>query len=215
MPRSPASIRSAERDDANFLAWAILTASRSHLAKGWFDIVLEGPESTRLDYVRRLTLTSARSWWHYSRFWIAELDGAPAAALCAFRAGEAYPLSQSAMTEAARELGWGEAELRAIWQRGSYMFACTLEQDDAWAVENVATRPEYRRRGLTGQLLEHAVREARRNGANLVQITFFIGNDAAEHAYAKAGFKFKDEKRDANFGAIAGAPGLRRFVRQP
>ncbi len=209
-----AIVREGRKEDADFLAWAILTATRSHLEKGWFDAVLNGPDSARLDFLRRLTLTSARSWWHYSRFLVAEADGVPAAALSAFRAGDAYPLSQQAMTEAAQELGWDGAEQRAMWQRGGYIFTCTLEtNDDTWAIENVATLPEYRGWGLAGLLLERALADGRRSGARQAQITFMIGNDAAERAYAKAGFRFKDEKRNPDFEAASGAPGLRRYVR--
>lgn len=214
MPQMAHSIRPAREHDADFLAWAILIAARSHLAKGWFDIVLEGPEASRLDYLRRLTLTPTRSWWHFSRFLVAEQDGIPVAALSAFPASDAYPLSQQAMAEVARELGWSDAAQQAMWQRGAYIFACTLESgDDAWAIENVATLSAYRGRGIACELLKQAVAEAERNGAPRVQITFYIGNDAAERAYAKAGFKFHDEKRHPNFEAVTGAPGLRRYVR--
>jgi GNAT superfamily N-acetyltransferase len=214
MAQLPVSIRNATEHDADFLAWAILTAARSHLAKGWFDIVLGGTESARLDYLRRLTLTPTRSWWHYSRFLVAEMDGAPAATLSAFRASEAYPLSQQAMIEAATDPEWSEAEKQAMWQRGAYVFTCTVEtDDDAWAIENVATLPAFRGRGFAGQLLERAVEAARSNGARQVQITFMIGDDAAEKAYAKAGFKSKDEKLNSEFEAACGAPGLRRYVR--
>lgn len=214
MPQMTHSIRPAREDDADFLAWAILIAARSHLAKGWFDVVLEGPEASRLDYLRRLTLTPTRSWWHYSRFLVAEQDGIPVAALSAFRADDAYALSQQAMAEVARELGWSDATQQAMWQRGAYIFACTFKSDDdAWAIENVATLPAYRGRGTTVQLLEQAVAEAERNGAPRVQITFYIGNDAAERVYAKAGFKFHDEKRNPEFEAVTGSPGLRRYVR--
>lgn len=208
------SIRPAREDDAEFLAWAILIAARSHLAKGWFDIVLDGPEAARLDYLRRLTLTPTRSWWHFSRFLVAEQDGIPVAALSVFRAGDGYPLSQQAMAEVAREIGWNDGAQQAMWQRGAYIFPCTLESDDdVWAIENVATLPAYRGRGTTVQLLEQAVAEAERNGAPRVQITFYIGNDAAERVYAKAGFKFHDEKRNPEFEAVTGSPGLRRYVR--
>ena len=66
---------------------------------------------------------------------------------------------------------------------------------------------------MAGELLEQAVAEAERNGAPRVQITFCIGNDAADRAYSKAGFKFHDEKRNPEFEAVTGAPGLRRYVR--
>lgn len=214
MKQMPPSIRTAKSADADFLAWAILTASRSHRAKGWFDIALNCAEGVCLDYLRRLTLVPARSWCHYSRFLVAELHGVPAAALSAFRVGDGYSLSRQAMTEAAQEIGWNEGELQAMWQRGSYIFTCTLDADDhVWAIENVATLPAYRGHGLATELLGRAITEGRANGARDAQITFFIGNDAAERTYTKAGFKLKDEKRHPDFEAATGVPGLRRFTR--
>lgn len=210
-----AAIRLATKQDADFLAWAILTAARSHLTKGWFDIVLDGSESSRHDFVRRLTVTPARSWWHHSRFFIAEVEGVAAAALCAFRAGDAYPLSEQAMTEVAHELGWSDLQRQAVWKRGTYIFACTLETgEEAWAIENVATLPLYRGRGLASQLLGRAVEEAQRSGARQMHVTFFIGNTAAERAYLKAGFRFAGEQRHPDFEAATGTPGLRRFTRE-
>jgi GNAT superfamily N-acetyltransferase len=209
-----AMVERASREDASFLAWAILTAARSHLVKGWFDIVLNRPENDCLDFVQRLTVTQTLSWWHYSRFRVVEAHGTPVAALAAFRAGDAYPLSQQAMAEVAHGLGCDETEQQAMWQRGSYIFTCTLETDDnVWAIENVATLPEHRGRGFAVALLKYVVGEGRRNQLQHAQITFQIGNEAAERAYARAGFKFNDEKRDPAFERVTGAPGLRRYMR--
>jgi len=208
-------IRPARTDDADFLSWAILAATRSHRQKGWFDIVLDRPEDGCLEYLRRLTLTATRSWWHYSRFHIAEADGRPAATLCAFRAGDGYPLSQPAMVEVAQGLALSEHAQATMWRRGAYLFTCVMESsDDLWTIENVATLPAHRGRGLAGTLIEHALEEGRQKGFGEAQITFLIGNEAAERAYAKAGFAFAAEKRHPDFAAAVGAPGLRRFVRR-
>lgn len=207
-------IRPARREDADFLARALLLAARGTHDKGWFDIVLAGKDRTPLDFLRRLTLTSTRSWWHYSRFLIAEMDGAPAATLCGFRAGDAYPLSEQALIEAARGFGWSDAEQHEMWRRGTDIFTCTFDtSDDTWAIENIATVPEYRGRGLIRSLIEHSLAEGRLSGARQAQITFLIGNDAAERVYARIGFKFKDERRHPDFEAATGAPGLRRYLR--
>jgi RimJ/RimL family protein N-acetyltransferase len=42
---------------------------------------------------------------------------------------------------------------------------------------------------------------------------FYVGNEAAERCYAKAGFSFAEERRDPTFEALTGAPGFRRFER--
>jgi GNAT superfamily N-acetyltransferase len=206
-------IREARREDADFLAWVILAASRGHLARGWFDIALDQTESRSLEFLRRLTITNAPSWWHYSRFVVAEVEGKPAAALSAFQAGEAYPLSQAAMNETAESLRLSSAEQAAIWQRGAYIFFCTMGgQDDCWTVENIATLPTFRRRGLTTALLERVIEDGRSRRLKEAQITFIIGNESAERTYKKAGFDLAGEQRHSEFEAVAGAPGLRRFV---
>ena len=208
-------IRRAREDDASFLAWATLAATRSHCDKGWFDIALNRPEPECLEFLRRLTATATRSLWHYSRFFVAEVEGAPVAALAAFRAADAFPFAQQAMTEAARGLGWSQSEQEAIWRRGAYIFTCTLETpDDAWAIENIATLPAHRGQGLAGRLIEGALEEAVDKGAREALIAFFIGNDVAERTYRKAGFRFKDEKRHPDFEGATGVPGLRRYARK-
>jgi len=211
---SKPQIRPATHQDAEFLAWAVQAANRSHVEKGWFDIMLARPEAECLEFVRRLALTETPSWWHYSLFLIAEVEGNPASALCRFRAGDGYPLSEKAMTEVVRSYGWKDVELQAMWRRGSYVFTCIMPGDDnCWAIENVATLPEYRGQGLTGMLIEHALEEGRQRGFTDAQITFLIGNDPAERAYSKAGFKFDAEKRHPDHEAACGSPGLRRFKR--
>ena len=209
------TIRTARADDAAFLSWVALTAGRGDRPRGWYDIMLGLDEAGCLDVIGRLIAGRTQSWWRYDRSLIAELDGEPAAALSAFRSTD-YETSMAAMAEAVVPIGWGEAELDAAWIRGGYVFSCTFGDDDAptWTIENVATRPQFRRRGLVQALLEEAVVRGRAAGFPEAQITFFIGNAAAEAAYAKAGFVFDQEKRHPDFEAAVGAPGLRRFVRR-
>jgi len=207
-------IRPAQPQDAQFIAWATQAANRSHVEKGWFDIALDRPESDCLEFIRRLALTEVRSWWHYSLFLIAEVEGHAAAALCRFRAGDAFPLSVPAMTEVVRSYGWGDAELEAIWRRGMFAFTCIMPGgDDRWTIENVATRPEYRGQGLVDILIDRALEDGRLRGLRQAQISFLIGNVPAERAYARAGFRFADEKRHPDFEAACGSPGMRRFTR--
>ena len=207
-------IRSALEEDAVFLAWTILTASRGHLGRGWFDIALSQPEEGCLEFLSRLCVTRAQSWWHYSRFLVAEINGQPVAALSAFRAGDAYPLSQVAMEEAAESVQLSASERAAIWQRGGYIFLCASgADDDGWTLENIATLPNYRGRGLTSALLTRALERGRELGHSEAQITYFIGNEAAERAYTRAGFRLAGEQRHPDFEAAAGTPGVRRVVR--
>ncbi|HEY1630100.1 MAG TPA: GNAT family N-acetyltransferase [Rhizomicrobium sp.] len=206
-------IRAATPADGDFLGWTIFTSARGHLPRGWFDIILEKPEPYCLDFCKRVVLARAVSWWHWSLFRIAEADGKPVGAACGFSDGGVYMRSSEAMREAADGIGMTRAELEALWPRGKFIMTTVTGEDDAWTVENVAVVPQARGRGVTGALLADSLGLARAQGIKRAQISFLIGNEPAERAYAKAGFTFAEEKRDPVFEAAMGTPGVRRFAR--
>src|SRR5262249_453316 len=197
------AIRPATRDDATFLAWVMLTAARSHLARGIWDVVLDSEEARRLRYLERLALTQTRSWSHSSRFLVAAVNGEPAAALCGYDPHEAgAPALLPAMNEVADELGWGEAQRPALAQRLAPIATCvSAEAEVAWIIGNVATRPEFRRHGLVDALLWEILDRGRQKGHRLAQVSVLIGNTAAQRAYEKVGFRVADEKRHPAFEA--------------
>lgn len=208
------NIRSAHPEDARFLAWAVLTASRGHLSRGWFDIALNRPESACLTFLTQLTLTATQSLWHYSRFLVVEEDVGAVATLSAFPAAEVYPITPIAISQAVEAAGLPSEERTLIWERGSYAFACTKPpRTGCLMIENVATLPGYRNRGYSAALLERALEIGRAQGLVAAQITFLIGNEVAERLYTKAGFCFDNEWLDPTFQAQAGSPGLRRLVK--
>lgn len=208
------NIRSGRPEDAPFLAWAVLTASRGHLSRGWFDIALNRPESDCLTFLTQLTKTATVSLWHYSRFLIAEDDAFPIATISAIHEADVYPTTPVAISEAVDTLGLPSEERTLIWERGCYAFTCTTPPcADCLVIENVATLPNHRNRGYSSALLEQALENGRRQKLGEAQITFLIGNHVAERLYVKAGFRFANEWRDSTFRAKAGSPGLRRFVR--
>src|SRR5437016_5297783 len=95
------AIRRARIDDASFIARTILSAQRGHVSRGWFDIALDWPEPRCLAFVERLATAQNQSWWHVSEFILAEVDGEPAAALCAMPAAGTVSAGRSAVTEVA------------------------------------------------------------------------------------------------------------------
>lgn len=207
------TIRPAEEKDAAFVGWASFVAARGHLARGWFDIVLQRPEPFCLEFCARLARAKARSWWHWSLFTIAEVDGAPASALCGFGDESVYRASGAAMAEAANALSIPEAEQQQFWPRGAFIISCTTSEPGAWTIENVATLPAQRGRGLVQQLLAHEFERARAAGVHRAQISYLIGNEPAERAYLQASFTFGEEKRTPEFAAAMGVPGLKRLTR--
>jgi GNAT superfamily N-acetyltransferase len=209
-----AAIRPALSEDADFIAHTILSAQRGPVPRGWFDIALDWPEPRCLDFIGRLARARQRSWWHASQFIVAEVDGVPAAALCALPSRGTRASAGAALEEVARDAGMSAADLRAMFQRGAYSDGCWIQGgDDTWLIEHVASRPAYRGRGLMQGLIAHALAAGKAAGYARASISFLIGNAAAERCYAKAGFGFADEKRDAAFEALIGAPGFRHFER--
>jgi ribosomal protein S18 acetylase RimI-like enzyme len=208
------TIRRALPDDADFIAWTILAAQRGHMPRGWFDIALDRPEAECLAFVRRIATARRPSWWHVSQFIIAEVDGSPAAALCAMPAAGTDAAARSAIEEASAEAGLSAADLAAIFRRGAYTANCWVQGGDGdWLIEHVAALPSYRGRGLVAALIDRASASGRAAGFERVSISFLIGNEAAERCYAKAGFAFAEEKRDMVFEALTDTPGFRRFAR--
>ena len=212
--RSQPAIRPARTDDASFIARNILASQRGPLSRGWFDIALGWDEPQCLAFVERIATAREPSWWHVSQFIIAEVEGRPAASLCAMPAAGTGPAAKAAIEAAAGESGLGASDVAAIFRRGAYAANCWVQGSEGdWLIEHVATLPAYRGRGLVQALIEHALQAGRAAGFKRASISFLIGNEAAERSYAKAGFAFAEEKRDPAFEALTGSPGFRRFAR--
>ena len=212
--RSQPAIRPARAEDAGFIARNILASQRGPFPRGWFDIALGWDEPQCLSFVECIALAPTRSWWHVTQFIVAEVEGEPAASLCALPAEGTEAAARAAIKQVATAIGLSTADLTAILRRGAYGTNCWVQGGAGeWLIEHVATRSEYRGRGLVQALIDHALAAGRQAGFKRASISFLIGNDAAERCYAKAGFSFIEERRDPAFEAITGSPGFRRFVR--
>jgi ribosomal protein S18 acetylase RimI-like enzyme len=207
-------IRPAGPDDSAFIARNIQGGQRGPRPRGWFDIALGWPEPECLAFVAQVATAETRSWWHVSHFMIAEVDGEPAAALCALPATGVGTAARAAIAEVAEKTGLSGSELAAIFRRGAYSSGCWVQGGEGdWLIEHVASLPEYRGRGLVQALIKRALAAGQAAGFRRASISFLIGNDPAERCYAKAGFVFAEEQRDPAFESLTGAPGFRRFVR--
>jgi ribosomal protein S18 acetylase RimI-like enzyme len=194
----------------------MFSASRSHLARGLWDLIIGADEAGCLDYLRRLALAEPRSLYHYESFLLAEIAGERAAALCGFENhADAWAVVGDAMSNVQRDLGWQETDAAASYRRVAPIWeACRPPDSEAdFTIESVATLPEYQRRGLISALIEEVLSYASQRGCRLAQITTYLGNDAALAAYKKSGFKVLDEKRCAEVEQILRVPGFVRLTR--
>ena len=207
-------IRPARSDESGFIARNILASQRGPRPRGWFDIALGWSEPQCLAFVAQVATAQTRSWWHVSHFMIAEVDGEPAAALCALPATGTGVAARAAIAETAEKAGLSASELAAMFRRGAYSANCWVQGGEGdWLIEHAAALPAHRGRGLVQALIAQALAAGRKAGFTRASISFLIGNDPAERCYAWAGFTFAEEKRDPAFEALIGAPGFRRFVR--
>lgn len=210
-------IRAAQESDAGFVAWVQLEATRSHLPFGFWDLAIPGSDEYRLGVMRRIITAQARSFAHWSRFMVSEVDGEPVAGLSGYDDAKvaSNDLFLAALAEGLHAEGWNDERIASMFGRLTSFLTCVPEQpDDTWVVEWVATRPAHRGRGHTKHLL-HAILDAgRQRGYARSQIGVLIGNAPAQRAYEGVGFKVVDEKRDPAFEATFGGAGIRRMLRQ-
>lgn len=205
----------ARAQHAEFIAWVLLTAHRSHLERGMWDFVVGGTEAECLAFLEALATTTESHWAHRSAFIVAEVDGEPAAALCGYFDEEAgMEALAKALPEANERIGRTERDNAAGFARaGSIAYCAPAHEDGVWIVENVATRPEYRRQGLVALLLDEILERGRERAATQADIGVLIGNDGAQFAYERAGFTVIGEKRHPEFEAVYGCPGIRALSR--
>jgi len=192
----------------------MLAAARSHLTYGIWDHYVGGTEQECLSYLKLVGTTQKPHLFHYSTFIIAEIDGQCAGALSGY---DPEILGMNAFAEAMPEifqkLEWSKDEQRAAFKRYLPWMNCVPgNTQGAWIVENVAALPEYRRQGIMSGLLEEILEKGRKGGYKIAQIGHLINNTPAKRTYEKAGFKQVAEKRDPDFEAILGTPGIAKML---
>ena len=210
MDTSRLSIVDATVDHSQFLARAILAASRSQLDRGPFDIAFQTNETELLDILEWAVLSDLVSNCHFSKFLVAEADGEPIGALAAFDPGEAdlLPLG-AALADAYSGLGYDEAELPAMMARIEAMNSCRPPaKQGTWIIEWVAVEPPHRGIGICGQLMEKTLVVGAGRGLKRAQISTYIGNDNATTAYEKAGFRVETRRQSQEFQALLGVSGM-------
>ena len=207
-------IRPATAADADFVAWNILAASRSHLPLGAWDHYLAADEPAVLAYLHRMVTQDVRSFCRWEGFLVAEVDGEPAAGLSGYSSSDpAMANPEPALTAASRALGWSDTEHQAAGARLGAFLTCVIEPPpDTWVVEWVATQPAFRRRGVMHDLLLAVLDAGRRRGFARSQIMVLVGNTAARCAYERVGFVYTDEKRHPDFERWMGCPGIERLL---
>jgi ribosomal protein S18 acetylase RimI-like enzyme len=201
------SIRPATEADARFLARIALIASRAHVGWGFYDVWFGGTDDEHLARLERATTTKAVWLHHYSMRVVADVDGQPAGSIVGYPAtGEFHGQYAAAMAETFTPADMASFERT----RPATDTASIANPEGSWGIELVGVLPGFRGRGVAGALLAHAVDQGRMAGHKLTSVVFEIGNDAAQRAYERAGFRAVEELRHPEFERVMRSPGMRR-----
>jgi ribosomal protein S18 acetylase RimI-like enzyme len=136
--------------------------------------------------------------------------------MCGFFENELGVASVLAGAAVANErTGRTAEEVAEGWERAKSIMGIVMPHEPgAWVVEHVATKPEYRRRGLVEQLVHATLETGRLKGGTVADIGVLLGNDPAQRAYEKCGFEVVGEVRNAEFEAAYGSAGARMLRRE-
>jgi ribosomal protein S18 acetylase RimI-like enzyme len=205
-------VRRATEQDIDLISWVMLAASRSHLERGIWEYLNDHDEAASLAFLQHIATTKTVHLFHHSLFLVAELDGTPGAAMCAYDSSlqgfEAFGAEMGPASIAhGVDLQDAEYARRLGVMLGGFVTDFDGPTGPRWVIENVATRPEARRRGLVDALLHQLLGAGRERGFEHAQIGVYIGNERARRAYTKAGFEVVAEQRSDEWEREIGCPG--------
>ena len=201
--------RAACATDSIALAGIIYLAGKSHYDDSGYDISLGGSRACQLDRLAKLTVTRAESWFHFSHFEVAEVNGVVVAAAAGFEKLRA----EAAIPDALREIGWTEEKIQALEERLSETYACfPPEPPGCWTIDHVATVPEWQGRGLARAVLERAIERGRNAGFQQSKLDVFSGNAIARALYEKLGFSLSATFGEDVFPRLLRRGGIARMM---
>jgi ribosomal protein S18 acetylase RimI-like enzyme len=206
------NVRRATERDLDLIAWVMLAAARSHLDRGIWEYLNDQDEAQTLEFLRRVAVSDTVHLFHHSLFLVGELDGEPGAAMCGYDSGtQGFDVFGPVMAEASASMGIDMTDAEYGRRLGVMLSGFVLDHDEPpgprWVVENVATKPGFRRRGLVDALLHQLLGHGREKGFSHAQIGVYIENERARRAYVKAGFEVVAEARSDDFEKEIGCPG--------
>lgn len=209
------TVRRAQEGDAEFLVWVMMAAARSHLDRCVWSTLFGTDDTATAELLGEVLHRGPVHWCHLDRFFVAEVDGSPAAAATSFDPDQhGTDVLSEAVLDAVSDQGISGDRLDEMLSRSVLLDAVTpKDHADSWAIENVAVRPEHRSQGLVERLFEVALDEGRAAGRDHAQIMCLNGNDRAQRAWERNGFEVRADYRSRPFAATFGCDGMKLLVR--
>ena len=188
--------RKATEADIPFLTRIGYEASLPPLNRSIWDDLLDGIETSSLQFIEAELRANASNWGEVGDFLILEEEGKPVAAAAGYVPNEEdyTPVRLSRIDALAQELNWSNAIANTFRERYMELWGGDLRPfmfmpQATWIVETVAVIPEARGRGLGQEIVKAVVEEGRSQNHSYAGIMVINGNDAARRTYESVGFK--------------------------
>jgi ribosomal protein S18 acetylase RimI-like enzyme len=200
------TVRKAQESDAPFIAEALLESSRAGKKVGIFDFIFNTSDDViLLDYLRKFTVTTTKSYCHFSNFMLAVVNGVNAGTICGY---EPRIATHDIFARALEEVGIDESYHERI---AGYLL-CEPEIDNqTWVCDFMVIKPEFKSLEILKELIRKSMLTARLKGYRKVQAMVEIGSVETEIIYKKLGFKVIDEKRSDYYEEQFGRSGILRL----
>ena len=198
-------IRTAKVEDAPFIAWAILEASRAGKERGLFDMIFSDAHDV-IESIEKLVVNDIKTICHYSNFLIAEVNGERAGTLCGY---DGHKMSWDKMGEALESIGY-EGDYK---ERISVYLACEPNiEKNTLVLDFMITKDEFRGLGVVKELVKKVLLNARLKGFRKAQTSIEIGSVETQLAYEKMGFTKVEEKKSDYYLDEFGRLGIASFM---
>lgn len=209
------TIRDASISDVDFIIWIIETAGRSGGAVGFTDMLFPESKAKTYDFLYDLICSDIKSLFHFSNFKIAEINNQAVAGLSGYFTPEINSEDfRECLLAAQNKFKLSPQESEEMVNRIGVFVSCFPGLlDNAWVVEWVAVKPEYRKQGiiniLLNNIISHGIVEKK---CEVIQIAVAKGNTPAINAYKNIGFNLYDDKSSEEFESVFGYAGMDRLV---
>lgn len=200
------TVRKASESDIDLIAQALLESSRGGKNIGLFDLVFNTSDNEiLLGHLKRLALTSTKSYCHFSNFFIAMSGGTSAGTICGY---EPRIATHEIFSKALEEIGFDETYHERI---AAYLL-CEGEVDNkTFVLDFMLVKSEFKSIDVYKELIGKSMLTARLKGYRKVQTSIEIGSAENELIFKKLGFEMIDEKRSEYYKEQFDRPGIMRL----
>jgi hypothetical protein len=200
------TVRKASEADIDIIAQALIEGSRGGKKIGLFDLVFNTSDNeVLLGHLKRLALTTTKSYCHFSNFFIAHSGTTTLGTICGY---EPRIATHEIFSKALEEIGFDETYHERI---AAYLLCEGDVDNKTFVLDFMLVKPEFKIIDVFKELISKSMLTARLKGYRKVQTSVEIGMVETEIIFKKLGFEVIDEKRSEYYKEQFDRPGIMRL----